>query len=39
MNDSEKVVKQEPVLVVQEEVEVTDTIEVVQEDTIIIEPK
>ena len=35
MNDSEKVVKQEPVLVVQEEAEVTDTIEVVQEDTIM----
>ena len=37
MNDSEKVVKQEPVLVVQEEAEVTDTIEVVQEDTTIME--
>ena len=37
MNDSEKVVKQEPVLVVQEEAEVTDTIEVVQEDTTAIE--
>ena len=37
MNDSEKVVQQEPVLVVQEEAEVTDTIEVVQEDTTVIE--
>ena len=37
MNDSEKVVKQEPVLVVQEEAEVIDTIEVVQEDTTIME--
>ena len=39
MNDSEKVVQQEPVLVVQEEAEVTDTIEVVQEDTTIMEPE
>ena len=37
MNDSEKVVKQEPVLVVQEEAEVIDTVEVVQEDTTIME--
>ena len=37
MNDSEKVVPQEPVLVLQEEAEVTDTIEVVQEDTTAIE--
>ena len=37
MNDSEKVVPQESVLVVQEEAEVTDTIEVVQEDTTIME--
>ena len=37
MNDSEKVVKQEPVLVVQEEAEVIETIEVVQEDTTIME--
>ncbi len=37
MNDSEKVFQQEPVLVVQEEAEVIDTIEVVQEDTTIME--
>ena len=38
MNDSENVVQQEPVQVVQEEkAEVTDTIEVVQEDSTIME--
>ena len=37
MNDSEKVVQQEPVQMVEEKAEVTDTIEVVQEDTTIME--
>ena len=37
MNDSEKVVQQEPVQIVEEEkVEVIDTIEVVQEDTTVL---
>ena len=39
MNDSGKVIQQEPVqmVVVEEKAELTDTIEVVQEDTIIFE--
>ena len=38
MNDSEKVVQKEPVQIVEEEkVEVIDTIEIVQEDTTVLE--